>query len=142
MDKKIALGVVCAVGAVLLVLSSLIPYINFCCMIWGVLIGFVMVLLYSMLQKEDRPVSVKKVLLVSLVSSILAFILFLVVAVVLSVFLGYSNKDLFEAVGAGGLLGTASLFIVYLVFDLIFFVIWFITSAIGGVVAAMLFGKK
>jgi len=142
MNKNVALGIACVVGAVLLVVSSLIPYVNFCCMIWGVLIGALMVLLYSMLQKEDRPISVKKSLMISLVSSVLAFLLYLIVSIVLSIFLGYSNKDLFEAMGAGGFLGTASIFIIYLILDLILFVIWFITFAIGGVVASMLLNKK
>jgi hypothetical protein len=140
MNKSLALAVSAVVGAVLLVVSGMVPVVNYCCFIWGLIIGFLMVVLYSLLCRE-RPVGFGTVAVICLTASVLAVAVYMALAFMGSVAYGLGMGKLMGEMGLGAVSGVM-VFVMAGFFGLVMCALWFVTSAIGGVVAAVLTGRK
>jgi hypothetical protein len=141
LDKNLTIAIVSVIGAVLFFISSMIPFVNYCCMIWGGVIGFLMMLLYSLIRSNEKEIETKTTIIICIASSSMSAIIYIALMLVGSLVIGFGFGGLFDSLGFGAVSGVM-LFVLYLVIGILSWGIWLVTSIIGGLVAVALLGRN
>jgi hypothetical protein len=134
MDKLSAMGITIILGSAAFVASDFIPIFNICCFINGLIIGSVMILMYSKLMPMDTLEYGTTVLICGISSTIGGIIATLMTATIIA---AMEPTSIF-GIDVGG----PADFVNYIILGLITWFFWITTSIIGAVITASFLTKK
>src|SRR4029079_2406080 len=128
------------VGGLIVGILSAIPFLNYCCCIWGIGGGLLAGMLY--IKSAPMPVKVGEGAVVGVLTGIVGAVLYFIIGVPIAYFL--SGAQLEETLTRAGvqLPGAVSGLLVFICYGLIIGIILFVLSIIGGLISVPIFEKR